>query len=314
VDGLLLALDKVDEVIDIVRAAPDPKTAKEKVQTLLGASEEQTESILRLQLGQLTRLNKGKLDAERLDLLKSQAELKNLIEVDNAVYDVMKEEFKELSTKFGVDRRSIILNENDGELSEMDLIRNSRSVIVVLRSGYIKRMPLGTFESQRRGTKGKRGAFDGGTGEQGDEVAHCFTCNDHDTLLMVTQNGIAHGIRAYQIPIGSRTAKGQPIPSVLPIGASDTITAVLRISEFVEDVYLLLATEHGFIKRTPVSAFENMTGRGLTIATLGEGDSLKWCHLCTDNDSILLGTKKGMATRFAAGMHPELWCYGQHIV
>ncbi|GKY91129.1 hypothetical protein MPSEU_000085700 [Mayamaea pseudoterrestris] len=300
VEGLLLALAKVDEVIKIVRSSPDPKVAKEKVKQMLGATEEQTESILRLQLGQLTRLNKGKLDEEKSDLLASQSELKNLLDVDNAVYDVMKGEFKELSTKFGVERKSRIMIEDDGELSEMDLIRNSRSVIVVLRSGYIKRMPLGTFESQGRGTKGKRGAFDGGTGEQGDEIAHCFTCNDHDTLLMVTQNGIAHGIRAYQIPIGSRTAKGQAIPSVLPLGAADTITAVLRISEFVEDVYLVLATEHGFIKRTPVSAFGNMTGRGLTIATLEEGDSLKWCQLCTDNGSILLGTKKGMATRFAA--------------
>lgn len=302
VDGLLLALDKVDDVIQIIRSAPDPKTAKIRVSALLGATEDQTDSILRLQLGQLTRLNKGKLEDEKGDLLKSQSELNKLINVDNAAYDLMKEEFEELSTRFGVERQSEIVLEDDGELSEIDLIRNSRSVIVVLRSGYIKRMPLGTFESQGRGTKGKRGAFDSGTGQEGDEVAHCFTCNDHDTLLMVTQKGIAYGIRAFQIPIGSRTAKGTPIPSVLPLAVGDTITAILRVSEFSDDVYLLLATELGFIKRTALSAFENLSSRGLTIATLGEGDNLKWCQLCTDDDSVLLGSKKGMATRFAAGM------------
>jgi DNA gyrase subunit A len=119
---------------------------------------------------------------------------------------------------------------------------------------------------------------------------------------MVTQKGIAYGIRAFQIPIGSRTAKGTPIPSVLPLAVGDTITAILRVSEFSDDVYLLLATELGFIKRTALSAFENLSSRGLTIATLGEGDNLKWCQLCTDDDSVLLGSKKGMATRFAAGM------------
>lgn len=210
----------------------------------------------------------------------------------------MKADFDDLSNRFGVDRKSRIERESDGDLSDMDLISNSRSVIVVLRSGYIKRMPLKTFESQGRGTRGKRGTSDGESAEN--EVAHCFTCNDHDTLLMVAQNGVAYGIRAYQIPTGSRTAKGQPIPSVLPLKSDDVITAVLPISDFSKDEYLVLATEHGWIKKTALSAFENPTSRGLTIASLADGDRLKWCHRCRDGDTILVGTTGGQGVRFEA--------------
>ena len=161
---------------------------------------------------------------------------------------------------------TIIIEDEDGGFSDMDLIKNSRSVVVVTRGGYIKRMPLKTFEKQGRGTRGKRGTSDG-NGSADDEVAHAFTCNDHDTLLMVTQRGVAFGLRAYQVPVGGRTAKGSPIPSVLPVG-DDPITTVIPISEFSEEEYLVLATEQGLIKRTPLAAFEKLTSRGLTIAFL----------------------------------------------
>lgn len=159
-------------------------------------------------------------------------------------------------------------------------------------------MPLKTFESQGRGTRGKRGTA---TDEEVDsEVAHCFTCNDHDTLLMVTQRGIAYGMRAYQAPTGSRIAKGQPIASVLPIKPEDDITTILPISEFTDNEYLVLATEQGWIKKTPLNAFGNLSSRGLTIASLEENDCLKWCEKCNDANDILIGTSHGKAVRFAA--------------
>jgi len=138
--------------------------------------------VLKLQLGQLTRLNKGKLEGEKATLEASQKELNTLMTVDEAVLNVMNDEFENLKTKFGTDRKTQIEVEEE-DLSEMDFIRNSRSMIVVTRGGYIKRVPLKTFESQRRGTRGKKGTSDQ-SGEN--EVAHCFTCNDHDTLLMVS--------------------------------------------------------------------------------------------------------------------------------
>jgi DNA gyrase subunit A len=177
------------------------------------------------------------------------------------------------------------------------------SVIVVTRGGYIKRMPLQTFENQRRGTRGKRGTSDSSSTD--DEVTHCITCNDHDTLLMITQNGIAFGIPAYQVPSGSRTAKGTPLPSVLPISIDDVVTTVLPVSEFSKDEYIVLATKLGSIKKTSLDAFEKISARGLTIATLNEGDKLEWCHRCTDHDDILLGSSNGMAVRFpAASLRP----------
>ena len=174
-----------------------------------------------------------------------------------------------MKTKFGSARKTRIEIE-EGDVSELDLIRNSRSVIVVTRGGYIKRLPLKTFESQGRGTRGKKASGDSANSDN--EVAHCFTCNDHDTLLMITQKGIAYGLRAYQVPIGGRTAKGQPIPAVLPVKADDIITAILPVSEFSKDEFVVLATEQGWIKKTELTAFENLTSRGLTIASLAEGD------------------------------------------
>lgn len=174
---------------------------------------------------------------------------------------------------------------------------HNASVVVVTRGGYIKRMPLKTFERQGRGTRGKKGTLDASADN---EVAHCLTCNDHDTLLMTSQQGIAFGLRAFQVPTGSRTAKGVPIPSVLPVKSDDVITSVLSVSEFSENEFIVLATEKGWIKKTPLKAFETISSRGLTIASLVEGDSLKRCHRCTDDDDLLIGSTLGMATRFAA--------------
>eukprot|EP00979_Chaetoceros_neogracilis_P005044 scaffold862_cov221-Chaetoceros_neogracile.AAC.3 len=238
--GLLKALKHVDEVIDIIRKAPDQNSAR---QSLMDAAN------------------------ENLALSEEQAN----------------------STKIVRD---------EGDLDDIDLVQNSRNVIVVTRGGYIKRMPLKTFENQGRGTRGKKGTSNGSSGSSADEVVHCFSCNDHDTLLMTTQRGIAYGLRAFQVPTGGRTAKGVPIPAVLPIRTDDVITSVLPVAEFSKDEFCVLATEQGWIKKTPLAAFENISSRGLTIASLGEGDSLKWCQKCADGDDILIGTKGGLASRF----------------
>jgi DNA gyrase subunit A len=262
----------------------------------LSLSALQADAVLRLQLGQLTRLNKDKLTDERDTLEKSREKLQNLIDSDKAVRDLMISEFSEMKENFARPRRSKI-NAPEGELQDQDLVKNSRSVIIVTRGGYIKRMELKEFENQGRGTRGKKGTSNSSADN---EVAHCFTCNDHDTLLMTTQRGIAYGLRAFQVPSGSRTAKGVPIPSVLPVKVDDIVTSVLPLSGFPKDEYCVLATDYGFIKKTPLAAFENLTLRGLVIATLEEGDSLSWCHKCTDSDDILIGSRNGMATRFEA--------------
>mmetsp|Transcript_26510 Transcript_26510/g.38011 ORF Transcript_26510/g.38011 Transcript_26510/m.38011 type:complete len:957 (+) Transcript_26510:67-2937(+) len=317
VEGLLKALSCVDTVISMIRSAPDFATAREalmdpKNELSLALSKDQAESVLKLQLGSLTRLNKDKLTEEQNSLLSSINNLHRLLNEDAAVRDVMKQEFKDLKNKFAVPRRSTIEVEETGELNELDLIENTRSVIVVTRGGYIKRMPLATFESQGRGTRGKRGtsSSSGGSSQSAvidddsnydNEVAHCFTCNDHDSLLVMTNGGVAFSIRAYQVPQKMASAKGVPIPSVLPVmKGDDYVAAILPVSEFTESECIVLVTEHGWIKKTPLNAFENLTSRGLIIAALEMGDRLRWCKRCTDDDDILLGTSMGMATRFKA--------------
>ena len=301
VEGLLIALEFTDEVIEIVRSSPDQASARETLMnqenTRFSLSSAQADAVLKLQLGQLTRLNGDKLADERKTLAGSQASLRNLLTNDAAVNDAMVEEFEAIKEKFGTPRKTKILPE-EGEKEEIDLVQNERSVIVVTRGGYIKRMPLKTFESQNRGTRGKKGTSN--TMSDENEVAHCFTCNDHDTILMTTQGGIAYGLRAYQVPEGGRTAKGAPIPSVLPVKADDIITSVLPVSKFSKDEFIVLATEFGWIKKTPLAAFENLTSRGLIIASLAAGDRLNWCERCTDADDILVSSTRGQATRFHA--------------
>jgi DNA gyrase subunit A len=302
VDGLLIALDSTDKVIEIVRNAPDQASAKAALMDPdtpdLGLSSAQADAVLRLQLGQLTRLNGDKLKDEKKTLSENQSTLKNLLTNDSAVRDSMIEEFEGLKKRFATARKTKIMPEED-EVDEIEYIQNEQSVIVVTRGGYIKRMPLKSFQTQNRGTRGKRGASNTMSNDD-NEVAHCFTCNDHDTILMTTQSGVAYGLRAYQVPEGSRTAKGAPIPSVLPIKSEDVITSVLPVSEFSKDEFIVLATEFGWIKKTPLAAFEKLSSRGLIIATLAEGDRLNWCEKCTDSDDILLGSTRGQATRFSA--------------
>jgi DNA gyrase subunit A len=228
-----------------------------------------------------------------------------LLNVEEMVYKSMIADFEELSKKFGVDRKSKICSADDGKVEEIDMIRNSRSIVVVTRGGYIKRMPLKTFESQGRGTRGKRAsAVASSTSTQSisdDEVAHCFTCNDHDTVLMVTGDGVAYGIRAYQIPSSGRTARGQPFPQVLPqLKMGDVITTILPVSNFTDpNEFLILASEQGWIKKTPLMALEKLSSRGLIVASLDADDRLVWCQRCTDQHDVLVGTRGGMATRFA---------------
>jgi len=298
VDGLLISLTSVDEVIQYIRKAPDTDAAREALMDTsnkkLGLSREQADAVLRLQLGQLTRLNKNKLSDEKKKLNESRKILQDLLDNDTSVRNTMVEEFQQLKDKFGVPRRTKI-EIDEGELDEVDLVQNSRSVVVVTRGGYIKRMPLQTFENQGRGTRGKKGTS---SSSEDNEIAHCFTCNDHDTLLMTTQRGVAYGLRAFQVPTGSRTAKGVPIPSVLPVRTDDLVTSILPVHEFPEDEFIVVTTKQGWIKKTPLKAFEKLTSRGLVIATFNAGDSLSWCQKCIDGDDILIGTSHGMATRF----------------
>jgi len=303
VDGLLIALKHIDEIIKVIRESPDTATAidtftNKSSQSDLVLSSKQAKAVLKLQLGQLTRLNSDKLNEEKQELERKITTYNTLLTDDSSVRKLLKDDFTYMKNKFGIPRRTRIFEEED-EINDIDLVENSRSVIIVTRSGYIKRLPLKTFDSQRRGTRGKKGTTSTATADDG-EISHCFTCNDHDTLLFLTLRGIAYGIRAFQIPGSTRIAKGFPIPSVLPIKANDGIASILPVSEFTPDEYCVLVTEHGWIKKTSLDVFENLSSRGLVIATLEKDDRLRFCQKCSNDFDILIGTFKGIAARFCA--------------
>eukprot|EP00531_Pseudo-nitzschia_arenysensis_P009196 CAMPEP_0116122228 /NCGR_PEP_ID=MMETSP0329-20121206/4105_1 /TAXON_ID=697910 /ORGANISM="Pseudo-nitzschia arenysensis, Strain B593" /LENGTH=759 /DNA_ID=CAMNT_0003616067 /DNA_START=11 /DNA_END=2291 /DNA_ORIENTATION=- len=302
-DGLLLALEQMDAVIDLVRNSPDAaasravlmSTEASKTNKLaMGLSRDQTDAVLRLQLGQMNKMKQNELAEERDDLESTRKSYQKLLDEDDAVYEVMEGELADMDKKYGMERRSKILDSVDEQVEEVELVKNSRSVIVVTRSGYIKRMELKGFESQGRGTRGKQGS------SVDDEVVHCITCNDHDTILMVSETGVVRGLRAYQVPTASLRAKGTPIPSVLNTKIGESVTAMLAVTKFTEEEYLVMATKQGMIKRTPLKVLEKITARGLIMASLMEGDRLVWANKCTDEDDLLIGSSLGKATRFEA--------------
>ena len=310
VDGLLVALSRVDAVVDTVRAAKDTGAAREALMASeggFGLSREQADAILNLRLARLTALESGKLEAEAEELLEGIGGLETLMEDDDAVVDVMVREWRSIGDRYGVPRRSTIVTDPRAamELSEEDLLANDRSVVVLTRAGYIKRMPLDQFDAQRRGTRGKSGARLRGeeAEEERDQVTQFFTCNDHDTVLFVTQRGVAHAVRAFQVPLASRTARGAPLPSVLPLEGDDGVAGVVPVTAGMlddEDQFLVLITRRGWIKKTRLSAFASTSARGLIVLGLEDGDRLLRVRRCSSADSVVVSTRRGFASRFEA--------------
>ncbi|CAM9940419.1 unnamed protein product, partial [Phaeothamnion confervicola] len=262
-----------------------------------GLSSEQADAILGLRLGRLTSMEETKLRAEHVELTHQVARLRDLMADDGKTNELMVAELTELKRMHAVPRRTVI-KPDEGELNEEDLLANDRSVIVATAAGYIKRMPLEEFAAQNRGTRGKAGAK---MSDDEDVVVHFFLCQqDHDTLLFVSDRGVAYGIRAFQVPLASRTAKGVPFPQVLPLTAGEQISSIIPVSQFNENEYLVLLTKRGFIKKTSLAAFSSMTARGLIIINLEADDNLRWVKRCSETDSVIIGTEQGYASRFLA--------------
>ena len=258
-------------------------------------SEDQAEAVLALRLTRLTALEEDKLKIEANDLRTKITELSNVMTNDSAVNRIMIDETKELQSLYGVPRKSMIWKE-EAALTDQDLLPNDRSVIMMTASGYVKRVPILEFEAQSRGGRGKAGAK---LSADDDAVSLFFSCNDHDTLMFISNGGIAYSIKAYKVPLGSRTAKGVPLPQVLPISSDDKITSVIPIDTFGEDESLVLLTKKGYVKRTPLKAFTTISSRGLTIISLEENDTLSWARRCQPEEQILIATKDGFASRFS---------------
>ena len=293
VKGLLLALDAMDEIISLIRSAKDTNTAREKLQKDHELSPTQADAILQMQLRRLTALEADKIKAEHAELTEKINKYKDILNDKGKIFEIILTELSKIDEKFSSPRKTKILDLGGG-LDDIDLIANERSVVLLTEAGYLKRMPVNEFESTSRGSRGKAG-----TKTQGDDEVKLFiSCNDHDTLLLFSDRGVAYALPAYRVPMSSRTAKGTPSVQLLPIPREEQITSLVSVDSFDNECYLLMLTNAGFIKRTSLSAFSKIRSNGLIGINLEDGDALKWVRLSKEGDSVLIGSRAGMTIHF----------------
>ena len=303
--GLLIALDNLDAVIRLIRAAADSATAKTELVEGFALSEVQADAILQMQLRRLTALEADKIIAEHEELQTKIADLQDILARRERIDAIIETELDQIKTIHASPRRTLIVQE-DGELIDTDLIANDQALILLTEQGYIKRMPASTFGTQHRATRGKAAAKI----KEDDGVEHFLSCCDHDRVLFFSDRGVVYGLNAYQIPIASRTARGVPIVQMLPIPKDEKITSLVSVSEFDHDTYIIMLTRQGYIKKTALSAFSNIRANGLIAISLVEGDQLRWVRLAKAEDSLIIGSQKGMAIHFKANQE-ELRALGR---
>ena len=291
--GLLIALDNLDAIIALIRGATDAASARTELTQQFGLSELQADAILQMQLRRLTALEADKIRLEHEDLLAKIIDYKDILARRERVFELITEELHILREKYNSPRRTVILD-LEGGLEDIDLIANERSVVLLTKNGYLKRMPVSEFEATSRGTRGKAG-----TRNQAEEAVRLFiSCNDHDSLLLFSDRGVVYSLPAYRVPICSRASKGTPTVQLLPIPREEQITSLLAVSEFAADGVLVMLTRGGYIKRTLLSAFSNIRSNGLIAISLEDGDALTWVRLALPGDSVLIGSRNGMTIHF----------------
>ena len=292
-EGLRIALDHLDEVIALIRAARDDAEAKEGLMNRFGLSEAQAQAILDMRLRRLTGLEREKIDAEYAELVQKIAEYKRILADEQLLLGIIHDELEEIKRKYGDARRTVITQEEDEILTE-DLIPREEVVITMTHTGYIKRLPVSTYRSQKRGGKGVVGM---GTKED-DFVEHLFVANTHDYLLFFTNKGRVFRLKAWEVPDLSRTARGTPIINLIQIDQDETINAVIPVASVDTDQYLFFATRKGIVKKTPLSDYANIRKVGLIAITLREDDDLIAVRLTDGKREIIMGTARGMSIRF----------------
>jgi DNA gyrase subunit A len=292
-EGLLIALDNIDEVIKIIRGSKTVDTARAALIKKFKLSEQQANAILRMQLQRLTGLERDALKAEYKELQEQIADYKALLADRALVYDVIREDLYEMKEKYGDARRTEIAGEAEGFCME-DLVAEQLVVVPVSRSGYIKRMPLTSYRRQNRGGVGITGAAP----KEGDIIEHLFVPSTHDYILFFTDRGRVYWQKVYDIPQMGRTSRGRAIVNLLNLERGEQVTSMIPVRDFGTGS-LMMATARGVVKRTALSAFGNPRRGGIIAIRLRKGDSLVSVRMTRDEDDVVLGTRGGMAIRFA---------------
>ena len=305
-EGLKICLDHLDEVIKTIRGAADQDIAATQLQTRFGLSERQAKAVLALTLGRLTRLERGKIDEEYEQVIKTIAYLESILASDQKVRLLIKEEMDDMVKKYGDDRRTEITDQEATELSAEDLVPKEEVVVTLTHRGYVKRQPLRVFRAQKRGGVGLKGAkptagsdAPSGTREE-DYALHLLTTHTHASMLFFTQSGRVFQLRVHEVPERERQAKGMPINNLIDIGSNERITAVfVRPESESEAHYMLMVTKNGYIKKTAMAEYANVRRNGLIAINLQEADELDWVTPTSGKDEVIIATELGKAIRFS---------------
>ena len=295
-EGLARAIDIVDDIIATIRACKGGKAeAKQAIMDKFDFDDPQATAIVNFQLGQLAGLEINKIIAERDELKRKIEEYLEILGSEHKIKEIVKTELTAIGDKFGDERKTEIVNVS-GEVDIEDLIPEEDCVYTLTKMGYIKRQPVATYQSQRRGGKGIRGM----TRREEDYAETMFTCSSHDYIMFFTSLGKVYRLKGYEIPEGSRNSKGMNIVNILPVTSEEKVTAMIRVPDFNEEesYYLCMLTRGGIIKRTPLNAYKNIRKNGILAINLDEGDELDWVALTDGTKKIMVATKKGFAITF----------------
>lgn len=293
-EGLLTALDYIDEVISIIRSHYTTQEGKAALMERFGLDDVQAQAIVQMQLGRLAGLEREKLQNETDELHAKIAEYNAILADEKKILAIVKTELLEIKEKYGDPRRTELATV-EGEVDIEDLIPQESCVVTLTRFGYLKRQPLDVYKTQRRGGRG----ISGMSRRDEDFVSDIYTCSTHDYLMFFTNKGKVYRIKGYEIPEGSRTSRGTNVVNILPLEQGEKITCVIKTSDIAaENKYYVMVTRNGIIKRTEYNAYVNVRKSGLIAINLDEGDELAWVKITNGNDQIILATKDGMSIRF----------------
>ncbi len=295
-EGLKIAVDNIDEVISIIRSSKSIAEARTRLGARFGLDDPQTEAIVKMPLGRLTGLEREKLENELKELEVKISDLKDILASKERILSIVKDEAEAVKEKYNDERRTEI-QAVSGEVDIEDLIPDEECMLTLTNLGYVKRQKTDVYRIQRRGGRG----ISGMTQRDEDAASEMFVSGTHDYILFFTNLGRVYRLKCYEIPEGSRTSKGINIANLLPIEQNEKVTSMIRVPEFGEDMYLVMVTKNGVIKRTELNAYDTARKGGVIAIALDDGDELIWVRLTDGCAQLLIATKFGMAIRFAEG-------------
>ncbi len=292
--GLIIALQHLDPVIKLIKTSKNPVIAKKNLITVYKLTDKQSQAILDMKLQRLTGLEQQKIKDEHKQLLELIRKLKEILADEKKILEIIKKEMNGIIEKYGDERRTVIEEDVEEEIDLEDLIKPEENVITISHAGYIKRQPIDTYKTQRRGGRGVRGA----TTREEDFIKHLFVANTHSYLLVFTDKGKVYWLKVYNIPAAARVSKGKPIVNLIKIEPEEKIQAVIPIREFDDKHHLLFATRYGLVKKTKLNAYSRPRQGGIIAINLNEGDAVVEVVLTDGHQKILIASSNGQAVKF----------------